>query len=449
MRVLFTSLALLAACGGHTTNGNDSGDSGDATRPDACVGLECQVKACSGAGQTPTTLTGVVYAPNGTLPLFGADVYIPRDAPGPLAEGAECSRCQDLPGFPIAQTKTNEKGEFTLQNVPAGASVPVVISLGKWRRQITVSNVAECAPTALTAEQTRLPKTKAEGDIPKIAITTGNADSLECLIRKLGIDDTEITNDQGTGRVNLYKGNGVGQFKAGYPGGSGQSLAAAKPFWSSVDKLKAYDIVIFSCEGQQNPGTKPQEALDAVKAYADFGGRVFLSHWHNIWVEGSTQGGGNQKPAVWPEIATWTNSPTTFGGSGDHDVIDQTANPKGAQFAAWMTNVMGSTTPGEIPIQSQTGKQTCEAVNPIKAERWTYWKDNNTDYTQNFQFTTPNEAAADARCGKVVFSDMHVSGGPQAGDYPDSCGGSLALSPQEKALAFMFFDIATCISIIP
>ncbi len=43
---------------------------------------------------------------------------------------------------------------------------------------------------------------------------------------------------------------------------------------------------------------------------------------------------------------------------------------------------------------------------------------------------------------------MHVSGGPQAGDYPDICGGSLALSPQEKALAFMFFDIATCISVI-
>ena len=151
---------------------------------------------------------------------------------------------------------------------------------------------------------------------------------------------------------------------------------------------------------------------------------------------------------VWPEIATWTNSGTTFGGGGDHDVIDQAANPKGAQFAAWMTNVMGSTTPGQIPIQSQTGKQTCEAVDPLKAERWTYWNDNNIDFTQNFQFTTPNEAAADARCGKVVFSDMHVSGGPQAGDYPDSCGGSLALSPQEKALAFMFFDIATCISVI-
>ena len=52
---------------------------------------------------------------------------------------------------------------------------------------------------------------------------------------------------------------------------------------------------------------------------------------------------------------------------------------------------------------------------------------------QYFQFTTPNEVAAEQRCGKVVFSDMHVSGGPGNGNYPTSCGGSTTLSAQEKA----------------
>jgi hypothetical protein len=65
--------------------------------------------------------------------------------------------------------------------------------------------------------------------------------------------------------------------------------------------------------------------------------------------------------------------------------------------------------------------------------------------TQNFQFTTPVEGPLDARCGKVVFSDMHVSGSSGDGDYPDSCGTSKELTPQEKALAFMFFDIASCV----
>jgi hypothetical protein len=56
---------------------------------------------------------------------------------------------------------------------------------------------------------------------------------------------------------------------------------------------------------------------------------------------------------------------------------------------------------------------------------------------------------ADQACGKVVFSDMHVSGGPIANQsYPNSCaaGGMItALTPQEKALIFMLFDLASCV----
>jgi hypothetical protein len=49
------------------------------------------------------------------------------------------------------------------------------------------------------------------------------------------------------------------------------------------------------------------------------------------------------------------------------------------------------------------------------------------------------------RCGKVVFTDMHVSGQPQqVNSYPGSCQDT-NLTPQEKALASMFFDIASCI----
>jgi len=49
-----------------------------------------------------------------------------------------------------------------------------------------------------------------------------------------------------------------------------------------------------------------------------------------------------------------------------------------------------------------------------------------------------------------VFSDMHVSGGPakngtMALPYPQSCGPETVLSPQEKALAFMFFEISACV----
>ena len=97
------------------------------------------------------------------------------------------------------------------------------------------------------------------------------------------------------------------------------------------------------------------------------------------------------------------------------------------------------------------GRVTVTSIDDTKAERWVYWESTTgpiagtQDYPQNFQFTTPQGMPADNRCGKVVFSDMHVSGGPGPGDYPASCGGSTTLTPQEKALAFMFFDISSCV----
>jgi hypothetical protein len=318
--------------------------------------------------------------------------------------------------------------------------------------------VAKCVSTAVDAAETTLPKSTTDMtantksiSMPAIAISTGNADALECLIRKLGIADTEIGTAGSTERIHLYadtmsQGVGTDQFQSGFPGGSGM-LADSRTLWDSSGSLSKYDIVIFSCEGQQASNTKSQAAMDALKMYADTGGRVFLSHWHNIWIEGSTQGGGSQKPAVWTSIATWNNSQTTFNTPPDN--IDEANNPKGASFATWMLNVMGSTTRDHIAIESQTGKNTCSSVDNTKAERWVYWTGGGGEVPQNFQFTTPNEQPSMNRCGKVVFSDMHVSGDSKsrsgAPGYPSRCS-THPLTPQEKALAFMFFDIASCVS---
>ena len=435
-----------------TPNGGQCGDGyvcttdGQCQGGSACTGLQCNVVQCETMGMPATTVSGTVFAPNGSLPLYGVTVYVPNSDPGPLPDGAQCSKCvDDLPGSPVVRTTTDAAGHFTLTDVPSGANIPLVIVSGKWRRQITIPNVAQCTDNALAATDTRLPKNHTEGDIPKIAISTGGADALECLFPKLGIDLSEFTTSTGSGRLHLYTdSNSAGQGADSIQGGGNMTDSAQ--FWNDVNKLKAYDIVILSCEGAQYPNTKTQADMDALKMYADLGGRVFASHWHNIWIGGAFQSGGNPKPAVWTSIAQWQNQGDP--GNGTIDIIDETNNPKGTSFATWMLNVMGSTTRDQIPIQDGTAKTTAQSVDTGKAERWTYL--NGTQRPQNFQFTTPNEVAADQRCGKVAFSDMHVSGDSQSNPgsaFPTQCSTS-PLTPQEKALAFMIFDLSSCVGSI-
>ncbi|HEU4732565.1 MAG TPA: carboxypeptidase-like regulatory domain-containing protein [Kofleriaceae bacterium] len=476
-----------------TPTGGQCGDGYSCTTDGRCVGgdtppcqgLQCQVTDCEKQGMPATTITGTVFAPNGSLPLFGVSVYVPNvvDQPlPPFQDGVTCGSCSlGLPGNPVVSTVTDDQGKFSLVGVPNGASIPVVITIGKWRRQLKIANVASCASQALEPADTRLPAARDDMtpnttsvDLPQIAISTGNADSLECLVRRLGIKDKEITTNApagtASGRIHLYSDNGAGggkgvaSFEPTFGGGTG-ALADSADLWGDASKsgtLNNYDIVILSCEGAQHAETKSQAAMDHLKAYADIGGRVFLSHWHNIWLEGSTQDTtkGTQAPKVWADqpnpIAKFDDSKPNIQGAVN-DTIDEVNNPKGMAFANWMLTVQkNSPMRGQVAIAAGTARDQAIFVDTTRAERWVYLQSGADQFPQNFQFTTPLEADQAARCGKVVFSDMHVSGGPVKNNgvippYPTSCGDAATpadLSDQEKALAFMFFDISSCVGVL-
>src|SRR5262249_18003151 len=133
-------------------------------------------------GSSPaTTVSGKVYDPAGKVPLYNVVVYVPNAELDPMTHGATCDKCgSTVSGSPIVTTLTNEKGEFTLSNVPVGNDIPLVMQIGKWRRKIKIPNVVQCTDNPLTdPSATRLPKNKSEGDMPQMALTTGGCDSLQ------------------------------------------------------------------------------------------------------------------------------------------------------------------------------------------------------------------------------------------------------------------------------
>jgi len=398
-----------------------------------CTGLACAVDACAGGGTT--SVSGTVYDPAGQNPLYNVIVYVPNLEPGEalpaVPEGASCDRCDAVQlGRPITTALTDTHGNFRLEGVPTGANIPLVMQIGKWRRQVTIPSVASCTDTPLTDKNlTRLPRSQAEGHLPKIAITTGGSDALECLVRKIGVADAEFTTQTGGGRVHLFAG-----YEAPTTMANGTALPDANDLWEDAALLNGYDVMVMSCEGSDNV-SRSTEAYQNVRGYADVGGRIFGSHWHNGWIHPENE--------PYPTVVKFAS-----GAHGFDDPITAQIDvsfPKGMAFSEWLVNVGATPTPGQITIQG--AEHSVDSVTAGVAQRWIYGDDaeKNTPMVQYFSFNTP---IGGAECGRMVFSDLHVSAGMGTDSgkvpFPTGCT-TTTLTPQEKALEFMLFDLSSCV----
>ncbi|MEO8799621.1 MAG: carboxypeptidase regulatory-like domain-containing protein, partial [Polyangiaceae bacterium] len=250
--------------GGFGDGGKGLGGGGGEAGAGGCHGIGCNVVSCPGGGDT--TISGTVYAPNGTLPLYNVIVFVPTDPLGSFTDGVSCDTCGKVSGNPVTSTISNPDGTFTLKGVPTGTNVPLVFQVGKWRREVTIPTITSCKDNPITdPNMSRLPKNHTEGDIPHIAMTTGGCDRIACVLPKMGLDASEfgVASDYPAKHVVEYGTDSA----TNLPGAT-----SAQSFWQTPAEMAKYDLIVLSCECDETNEDKPPPAQQNMLDYLNAGG---------------------------------------------------------------------------------------------------------------------------------------------------------------------------------
>lgn len=485
---------------------------GGGTSPGACgcTGACSQIPTCA-TGVT-TTLTGKVYDPAGRNPLYHVFVYVANTPSDPALKTfpsvVTCDVCgATAAGSPLVSTPgatdppageyTGVDGSFTLKNVPTG-NVTVVIQLGRWRRTFPVNVASPCAANIIPDKTFLMPSTQTQGNIPLMAVVTGNADSLECVLRKIGIAQSEFSNPGQGGRVNFYLGDKV----------PGQAIDASTPTQAQLftNGINAYDMTILACQGADSDESANQDAL---RNYAAAGGRVFATHRSFNWLyKNNANAAVPTDPTAdnWSQVAQWHNddvsmdySDATFPVTG---LLDFANNPKANAFQGWLSAVGAlnasappaatvfvvrhdtdfiSTVPGQtqqwlyrngigrcavntaavcatnadcapLVCQSQPLKSCTVATSAADCGTAGTCIANPCAGTNlgkqtpvHFTFNTPVNLVQDltktppaVQCGRVLFSDFHISDANESSAefYPSQCAENVARSTPSPLVCY-------------
>jgi hypothetical protein len=341
-------------------------------------------------------------------------------------------------GHPIASALSDSQGKFKIGNVPAGRDIPLVIQVGKWRRKVVIPEVLPCQDNALTnPEMTRLPRNRGEGDLPRVALTTGSCDQLTCMIPKLGLDRAEMGVAGEDKPFTFFVG--ADNDRTGGPPG----MTSASTLWNSFDELKKYDLALLSCPCSEVRNARGPAALEAVTRYVNAGGRIFGSHFEYIWLRYSPD----------PQLSGAFD--ISAGDLGAPPVTLDTTFPKGKALADWMKFLDPGLAYGHVNTQAIL--DDVSAARP-PAQVWARSPRVGTlgamgpGAPRFVTINTPAGAPAAEQCGRVALLDVHVTATqtmsvllPPANRPPFPAGCGTQLTTSENVLAFLLFDLAACI----
>jgi hypothetical protein len=426
--------------------------------------------SCNGT----TVISGRVFDPAGKNPVHDVYVWVPYTTPSPMPVELTCD-CATLytGGLVGPYALTDVTGAFRIDGAPAprGAGrVALVVQLGKWRYQTTVP-VTCGQENKIPDGSLRLPQGRLgtgvpfAGDLPNIAVSTGGADTLECLLTRIGVAESEYgAGAGGAGHVHIFQGSPPGCAPA--PAGAPQSSAA---LWDTPAHLASYDAVLLSCEGA--PTTNAN--APALYSYGQMGGRVFASHYHYQWFL--------DPPFPGTGLATWFTSNSNQVINPAYALVQTTLRNgtpfrDGALMQSWLQNVGALDGTHALEVYQAHHSADVGYVNFPTSVSWIDFDPTrstllatggphdalSTNSTLYFSYD-PVMGTIQHTCGRFVYSELHIGG--NAGDYgvapgnsisecgrtdvPSGCNATGNLSAQEKALEFMLFDLTTVTCLSP
>ena len=426
-----------------------------------------------------TTVSGVVLDPAGANPLYNVLVYV-LDPSSPLPDLSSmpvgCGCTQLLPAKVLAKSApTDASGHFEIPCAPSG-TVSLVVQTGKWRRQY--DGVEVKLNQRNVVPNLRLPANSNEGSLPNIAISTGGNDSFECLPLRMGVSASEyVAGSASDGHIHIYTG------RRGATPAQG-AVESKSALWDSQAHLNEHDLVILSCEGEETTGGATGTRVNAtaqqyLQNYANSGGRVLATHYQYAWFNTGPFATGPNSLATWTAGGGLVDDTQSFPGELAPPLSSGAAFPAGAAFAQWL-KLVGVLVGNQMPLWFPHSNVT--ALNQPPSREWLRLSASSPQAPsapQLFTADMPVGATGSAVCGRVAYSSLHVTGGPNMNapgvpvDYPPATGGSGSgggtgfpgfpptgqaqggivplgcarrpLTPQEAALEFMFFDLSSCL----
>ncbi len=339
------------------------------------------------------TITGTVYAPNGSLPIPNALVYITKEEPAAIPEGAYCDECVGLPEDQFALS--NSDGTFSWQTSLPTGDYFIVTQKGQFRRvrKLTVDKSGEIA---LKKDFTTLPgRTDASnGDtVPKMAVLKGSSyfDKIDESLAKLGIDEIDVLDDS---RAILKK----------------------------PAELAKYHIVFVPCGEKDNPQMKDSTIKTNIRNYVASGGRFYVTDWSYEYVRqpfpGYIQWENEGAELGSATIGMW-DAPATASDQGLGDWLNATGDSKFDVEGNWTEIKQVRTVQGPDP-----------SGNPIDITPRVWVSAKRPGATA----THPTTVSFEYACGRVLFSTYHT----------ESDFGS-TLHAQEKALLYVLLEVGVCI----